>query len=64
MSFQFDHITEIRVEDFRIPIVTDVVAGLTTTLGKLMRPFHCDERRFPTRTNELTATFSRDKEYL
>ena len=62
--FQFDHITEIRVEDFKIPIITDVYHGIQSSLGKFMRPFMIDERKFKPRKNELTATFSRDKEYL
>ena len=62
--FQFDHITEIRVEDFKIPIITDVYHGIQSSLGKFMKPFTIDERKFKPRKNELTATFSRDKEYL
>ena len=62
--FQFEHITEIRVEDFKIPIFTDVVHGITSGLSKFLQPFQWDEKKFKHRTNELTATFSRDKEYL
>ncbi len=61
---KFEHISEIRVEDFKIPIFTDVYQGIQSSVSKFVKPFKYDEKKFRTRRNELTATFSRDKEYL
>ena len=52
------------MEDFRIPIFTDVYLGIQSSVSKFIKPFKLSEAKFKTRTNELTATFSRDKEYL
>ena len=94
---KFEHIQEIRVEDFRVPIFTDVyevrkgadkfgklvwggfwgapinetlflilsgVQGIQSSFARFMKPFQYDERLFKRQKNELTAVFSRDKEYL
>jgi len=61
---KFDHISEIKVEDFRVPIFTEVYQGIQTSFSKVLKPFKADERKFSRRKNELTAVFSRDKEYL
>ncbi|XP_059080629.1 anoctamin-1-like [Tigriopus californicus] len=61
---KFEHISEIRVDEVKIPIFSDVVSGLQSGLHKFAEPFKYDENKFKTRVNELTATFSRDKEYL
>ena len=63
-SPQFKHITEIRVEDLHIPLFTDVYHGIKNSYSKFIEPFRFDETKFPPKTNQLTATFSRDKEYL
>ena len=63
-SSQFKHITEIRVQDLHIPLFTDVYHGIRKSYSKFIEPFRFDEAKFPPKTNQLTATFSRDKEYL
>ena len=60
---QFKHITEIH-EDLHIPLFTDVYHGIRKSYSKFIEPFRFDEAKFPSKTNQLTATFSRDKEYL
>ncbi|XP_040571122.1 anoctamin-1 isoform X1 [Lepeophtheirus salmonis] len=61
---KFDHITEIKMDSFRVPIFTDVVEGVQTTLDQFLQSFRVDQKLFKSKANELTATFSRDKEYL
>ncbi|QQP38003.1 Anoctamin [Caligus rogercresseyi] len=59
----FDHITEIKVDSFRVPIFTDVVEGVQTGIDQLFQTFKVDQKIFKSKENQLTATFSRDKEY-
>lgn len=61
---KFDHIKEITIESVRVPIFTDVVVGVQGWISTILTNFMYDERKFKTRKNELTATFSRDKVYL
>ena len=51
-------------EDLHIPLFTDVYHGIKNSYSKFIEPFRFDETKFPPKTNQLTATFSRDKEYL
>lgn len=61
---KFEHIKEIQVESFNVPIFTDVVHGVTSWVSRWKEPFMYDVNKFRAQKNELTATFSRDKEYL
>ncbi len=38
--------------------------GIQSSFSRFMEPFHYDERLFKKQKNQLTAVFSRDKEYL
>ena len=61
---QFDNIKEIRCENVNIPLFTDIVHEAQSLYGKLREPFMWNREKIPSRKHELTATFSRDKEYL
>jgi hypothetical protein len=47
-----------------LPIIRDVVKGVKSGLNRFTEPFMYDQRKFTCRSQDLTATFSRDKEYL
>ena len=61
---QFENIVEIRVEKVNIPLFTDMVSEAQSLVEKLRVPFMWNSDKVPSRKHELTATFSRDKEYL
>jgi hypothetical protein len=52
------------VEELHIPLLADVYHGMKNSFSKFMEPFRCDEDKFKTKKNQLTATYSRDREYL
>ncbi len=52
------------MEGLHIPLVTDAYERIKKSYSKFIEPFEYDHDKFKTRTNELTATYSRDKEYL
>lgn len=56
--------TEIQVESLNIPIFTDVVQEVQSWVERAKEPFMWDRSKFRAKKYELTAVFSRDKEYL
>ena len=62
---KFDHIQEVhQLQIDSIPIIGDVVKGVRSGLSRFTEPFMYNQRKFPSKHQDLTAVFSRDKEYL
>lgn len=59
---KLDCIQQVQISS--IPILGDVVQGVKSGLHKFSEPFMYDSRRLPPKNQDLTAEFSRDKEYL
>ena len=52
------------MDSYKVPLLTDVVHEIGSWAVKLKEPFMWNKDRFKPKTSELTATFSRDREYL
>lgn len=65
---QLENVKEIKIEQLNIPIVTDVVHGVSTwfhdKLQKLYEPYMWDTDKLSSKKHQLTSIFSRDKKYL
>ena len=61
---KLDQIHEVQVQIRSIPFIDDVVQGVKIGINKFCKPFMYDQNKFPSKSQDLTAVFSRDKEYL
>ena len=61
---KYDNIREVHVQIKSIPFIDDVVQGVKIGISQFSKPFMYDQTKFPTKGQNLTAVFSRDKEYL
>ena len=65
----FEHIKEVQAEIRNtIPIIGEVVMGVRNRFkgvrNQFIEPFLHDQEKLPNKNQDLTAVFSRDKEYL
>ena len=59
---KFEHIQEVHARiNSIIPAIGDVVENVK---NRFIRSFSYDQEKFPSKNQDLTAVFSRDKEYL
>ena len=58
---KFEHIQEVQAIRSTIPIIGNVVKGVK---NRFTEAFMYDQEKLPRNNHELTAVFSRDKEYL
>ena len=63
---KFDNANYGSPDSFQLrSIIDDVVKGVKSGLNRFTEPFMYDETKIPSKAaQDLTATFSRDKEYL
>ena len=61
---KFAHIQEVQVFFKSIPFIDDIVKGVKSGINQFTKPFMYNQKKFPSKSHDLTAVFSRDKEYL
>ena len=61
----FKNVHEVHDNLRNIPFLNDVVEGVKINWNEFItKPFMYDQTKLPSKKQELTAVFSRDKEYL
>lgn len=59
---KLSYIHEVKISS--VPIISEVVEGVKSGLNRFTEPLMYDRNKIPDRKQDLTAVFSRDKEYL
>ena len=61
---KFDHIQEVQVQISSIPFIGEVVNQVKVGINRFVEPLMYNRDKIPPKNQDLTAVFSRDKEYL